>query len=461
MSGFSSLNLGSRALFAAQRGLDVAGQNVSNANTEGYSRQRVEQSAAGRSAVPAMYARSDGSGDGVDVTGLSRIRDSFLEARAQHEHGTNSSLNVKQQVYGDIETSFAEPSDSALQQQMSDFWNSWDEVVTDPSGKAPRSSLLQKAGALAGSFSSVSRQLTQQWADNREQLGATVADVNAMAKDVAKLNATIRSATVAGISANELSDQRDSLVLKLGQAIGAVSTPGEDGTVNITVGGSPLVMGERSRAITLAGPISYPGTPNSVSVVWDDGSLQPLSGLSGATAGRLDGLNTVLPDYLTKLDGVAAQLAATVNAQQANGYDLTAGPGSPNGQAMFTGTTAATLALAFTDPDLVAASAGAPPALDGDNALAMAAHAGDLAGADATYRALIVGLGVDTQSVNRQTDVQAAITQQVDNARQSVSGVSLDEEMTNLVSYQHAFEAAARFIQTIDSTLETLINMTR
>jgi flagellar hook-associated protein 1 FlgK len=109
----------------------------------------------------------------------------------------------------------------------------------------------------------------------------------------------------------------------------------------------------------------------------------------------------------------------------------------------------------------LAASSAPPPALDGDNALAMAARAGDALGPDGAYRELIVGLGVRAQSVNRQATVQAVVTTQIDNARQSVSGVSLDEEMANLMSYQHAYQAAARFISTIDSTLDVLVNMTR
>lgn len=461
MSGFSSLNLGTRALFAAQRALDTTGQNISNANTDGYSRQRVDQVAVGGPVVPALYSRWDGPGAGVDVTGITRIRDEFLEARAQHEHAANSSLQTTKQVYGDIETTMGEPSDSGLQAQMTSFWNAWDDVANDPSGLAPRSQLIEQAKTLAGTFNGLSGRLSQQWADTREQLSATVADVNSMAADVARLNATIRSATASGVSANELSDQRDTLVLRLGEAVGAVATAGDGGVVNLSVGGSPLVTGERTRALAVTGPTTYPGTAGSTGVVWADGSNFPVSGMSGSVQARLDAVNTVLPGYLSSLDGVASSLATTVNDQQAQGYDLNAAAGStPNGQPMFAWSPGK-LTVQLTDPSQVAASAAAPPALDGDNALATAAHTGDSAGADATYRKMIVGLGVQAQSINRQTDVQGVVTTQIDNARQSVSGVSLDEEMTNLVSYQHAYDAAARFVTTIDSTLDTLINMTR
>lgn len=461
MSGFSSLNLGTRALFAAQRALDTTGQNISNANTDGYSRQRVEQTATGGPVVPAFSSRWDGPGAGVDITGIARIRDEFLESRGQHAHAVSSSLQTTRQVYADIEATMGEPSESGLQAQLTSFWNAWDDVANDPAGLAPRSQLLERSKALAGTLTGLSGRLGQQWADVREQLSATVHDVNSMAADVARLNATIRSATVAGVSANELTDQRDALVLRLGQAVGAVATAGADGTVDLAIGGSPLVTGDRSRAIAVTGPTTYPGAGGAAAVVWADGSGYPVTGSGGSVQARLSAVNTVLPGYLSDLDGLASSLATTVNTQQAQGYDLEAAAGGPpNGRALFAWSQGGLTAL-LSDPRQVAASGAAPPALDGDNASAMAAHTGDAAGVDATYRKMIVGLGVQAQSVSRQTDVQAVVTAQLDNARQSVSGVSLDEEMANLVAYQHAYEAAARFISTIDSTLDTLINMTR
>ncbi|MGN6302188.1 MAG: flagellar basal body rod C-terminal domain-containing protein, partial [Angustibacter sp.] len=113
------------------------------------------------------------------------------------------------------------------------------------------------------------------------------------------------------------------------------------------------------------------------------------------------------------------------------------------------------------DPRGVAASSAPPPAYDGGNASAMAAHVGDATGPDASYRSLVVQLGVESQSASRQADVQAVVLRQVDTARQGVSSVSLDEEMTNLMSYQHAYAAAARFVTAVDETLSTLMTMAR
>src|SRR6478752_234443 len=461
MSGFSSLGLGAGALSAAQRALDTTGQNISNANTAGYSRQRVDQVAVGGSVIPAMYARSDASAEGVRITGITRIRDEFAEARALSAQGDLASLSSAKQTYADIETTFGEPSETGLQAQMASFWASWHDIANDPTSDATGAQMLQQASALAGSFNSISSRMTQQWHDIREQLDAQVADVNTMASDVARLNGAIRAAVTSGIPANELADQRDALVMKLGQAVGASASAGADGMVNVSLGGSPLVTDDRARAVQMSGPLAYPGAADQVSLRWAADGTPAVAG--GSIEGMLQGVNTTLPGYLTSLDVLAKSVSDAVNAQQAQGYDRTATSATtaPNGQNIFGGIGAGGMKVVVTDPKLVAASADPPPAYDGDNALAAGQLANLANGPDAQYRSLMVQLGVQAQSANRQSDLQSAVATQLDDARISASGVSLDEEMTNLVNYQHSYAAAAKFITTIDSTLDTLINMTR
>ena len=171
MSGFSSLNVGAQALFAAQRALDVTGQNVSNANTEGYSRQRVQQTARGASVVPAMFSRSDAhhgrrghprarSGSGTGSWSPARTRSTPPYAGLGALSGT----------YADIEATFGEPSTTGLQSQLSSFWNAWSTVANDPGGSGPRSLLLEQADTLADTVNGFSTQLTQQWSATRDQV---------------------------------------------------------------------------------------------------------------------------------------------------------------------------------------------------------------------------------------------------------------------------------------------------
>jgi flagellar hook-associated protein 1 FlgK len=455
VSGFSALNVGSQALFAAQRALDVTGQNISNVNTDGYSRQRVTQTSRGASIVPAMWSRTDPTSGGVDTTGTQRIRDGFLEARAHREHATYAGLTATSATYTDLESTFGEPSETGLQSQMSTFWNSWQDVANSPGDPGPPSLVIEQAKTVAGTINGFATQLTQQWAATRDQVDSTVANVNSLTAQVASLNGAIRSATLNGGAPNELSDQRDVLVLQIAEATGAVATPGDNGVVELTLAGRTLVSGIRSEQIQAAGPTSYTPGGGTVGFTWA-ATGQPATIENGTLQGQLGALNAIIPTAMSDLDAVAASLASTVNAQQAAGFDQAGNAGAP----VFAGTTAATLTEVLTDPAGIAVSSQGPPVLNGDNATTMSAHAGDPSGPDTQYRDMMVRLGVQSQTIQQRTETQQAVSGGVDDARESVAGVSVDEEMTNLLAFQHAYSAAAQYITVINATLDTLIHMT-
>ena len=157
-------------------------------------------------------------------SGTQRIRDGFLEARAHQEHATGAGLGALSGTYADIEATFGEPSTTGLQSQLSSFWNAWSTVANDPGSSGPRSLLLEQADTLADTVNGFSTQLTQQWSATRDQVASTVADVNSMTSEVARLNAAVRSATLNGGQPNELADQRDLLVTRIAEATGAVAS---------------------------------------------------------------------------------------------------------------------------------------------------------------------------------------------------------------------------------------------
>ncbi len=126
MSSFgSSLNIGTSAIHAAQRGLDVTGQNIANAATPGYTRQRVDLESIGGPGVPAFWSRYDGVGEGVKVTGVTRMNDEFLEARARNSNAALGNLEEQAKTMAAIERTVGEPSDTGLQKKLAEFWNSW------------------------------------------------------------------------------------------------------------------------------------------------------------------------------------------------------------------------------------------------------------------------------------------------------------------------------------------------
>lgn len=459
MSDFFGLRVALSSLYAQRRALEVTGHNVANANTEGYSRQRVTMEAAGAHVTPAMHARWPGAGAGVGVTGVQRLYDQFLARRSMQEHATDGALRQAQRVLTRVELVFAEPGDTGLQAQLGDFWAGWDDVANVPDDLAARAQLLERAGAVAAAFNRVRDELGDLRQAAVEQLGTVVDEVNATAERVAELNTAIERARLAGLSPNDLMDQRDLLTVRLAEAVGASVRPGEGGTVDVYVGGTALVRGGRAEQLRVQMPAgTAQGSDSPVQVLWaKDGYRAAVS--AGDVGGLLDGVNRALPAYGNGIDLVAAQLAEVVNLRHTAGFDLTGAPGAP----LFSWDPATGMRLEIASPEKLAAAAEGPapaPSLDGHNAAALGALSELDGGPDDAYRSFIVGLGVDAQTANRRVAIQESITAQVDAAALAESGVNLDEEMTNMVAYQHAYDAAARFMTSVDQMLDKLINGT-
>lgn len=458
MSNMSSLTTALSALYAQRRGLDVTGHNIANANTEGYSRQRVDLVANGGPITHALFSKWNGVGQGVDVAGLTRMRDEFLESRALQEHAVLGELNTSQQLMARIELGFGEPSDLGLAAQFNDFYASWGDVANNPTDMAARRALLESAQTLTSNLRGSSQALTALREDMVGQVGAQVAEINGMAKAIAELNDNIVNNTNSGLSPVDLLDQRDLLVSKLSELVGVTVKQTEGGGVHVFVGGTAIVRGSSSEELVVTDDA---GPPRLAGVAWaKDGYPATTSG--GSLTALLNGANYTLDGangYLAKLDAIAVSLRDTVNAVHTGGKDLYENAG----QDFFTGSGAADIEISSAlraDPRLLAAAAAGAGYADNTNALALAALSGDADGPDALYRAMIVELGVETQAVNRRAGIQYEVTRQVDAARDSQAGVNLDEEMTNMLAYQRAYEAAARFMTAIDQVLDTLVNST-
>ncbi|HEV7523569.1 MAG TPA: flagellar hook-associated protein FlgK [Acidimicrobiia bacterium] len=559
MSDFSGLRLALTALQAQQRGVNVAAQNVANANTPGYTRQAVNLVNIGAPAKPALFSKFVGDGQGVKVDSVTRFRDQFLEIRAALEHGSMASLQQASSTMNSIQQLFNEPSDVGIQKQLSDFWAGFDDVANNPANSASRTQLLQRADTLAASFNSISQSLTQQRTDTISELGATVADINSKAQSIAQLNSAIKTNTIAGLPVNDLEDQRDLLANQLSEQSGATLRAGTFNQVNVVLNGTGLVQEDQAASLSVdttgAGAVLRWSTDNSAASV-----------TSGKAGGELDAINGTIPNYIAKLDAVATNLRDQVNAlhgaiggslavaaqdQSAAGNlqfqvaldnggfatvtvagadwsgaggaaalqatlqaavdtavgagnataTVSGGNGTPlsigvaptgahqlqvkaaganpgfatllgatavgtdgvGGRQFFTGTDASSLAVSAGvegNPAAIAAGTAAGGPLDASNALNLANLSTSLTGADATYRQMIVQLGVDTQTSTNRDHIQQSSTQSLDNARSQQSGVSIDEEMTNLVEFQHGYDAAARLLTTIDTMLDTLINKT-
>jgi flagellar hook-associated protein 1 len=446
---------------------------VANVNTDGYSRQRVNLQSIGGSAVPAVWSTSNQVGQGVNSDSVIRIRDAFLESQAQAQHATTANLTVQSATLTSVESSFQEPGATGIQSMMTNMCSGWSDIANHPTDPGARAQLLQRTQTLVAGLHSVSGSLNSQWSNTRDSLQTQLDDVNAAAKSIADLNQAIKRATQAGKSSNELQDKRDVLVLHLSESVGATSTPAGDGTLNVTVGGVTLVASNSALQLSLTGTSDSTTLPSNPPVIKTSPGGTPVQ-VGGTAQGQLASLTTIIPGYQQQLTAIAQQLATQVNAGHQAGFDVNGVPGEPmfddgsgNLPVTVSTITAGNINLRITDP-LKVAAASVDPALiggavsaDSNNADAMYQQRLSDTGADTKYRKMIVAMGVETATAASNLGTQSVVSGQVDSYRDSVAGVSIDEEMTNMLQFQHAYSAAGQLVSTINSMLDDLMNMVR
>jgi flagellar hook-associated protein 1 FlgK len=461
MSGFSTLNTAVSGLAAAQRAMDTTSQNIVNANTPGYSRQRVLLASAGAATTATFHTGHGGAFGGVSVVDVSRIKDAFLEATRAAAGARQAALTAQNDVLSGAELLLSEPGETGLQSTMDSFYSSWQDLANNPTDTAAGSVVIQRGIAVADQLHAVGNGIAAQWTTAHDNLAGVVAQTNQAASDLAKLNGTIRAGQSAGRPVNELLDSRDVLVRKLSSLVGGIASTDDEGQVSVSVNGVAIVSGNEFSSMRLGGA-------NDLSAAVPDPTALYVGSFvaspeSGTAAGLLAAMRTDLPTMSAKVDAVANSLAAAVNGIHQTGF---AGDGSP-GTEFFSGNTALTLAVLPTTGSQLAIAAIANT-VDGSVALKIGDLADDVIsaaalggpGASAQWRDLTTAMGVQLQSLGTAKVGQDAVVAAADDAVTSDSGVNLDEEMTNMMLFQRSYQASARCITTVDDMLDTLINRT-
>jgi len=442
---FAGLGQAASGMNAARYGISVVGQNIANANSDGYTRQVATQESVGGQNVAGLYTRpaNDGIG-GVKITGTVRVDDLLLDARVRNEHGKNQYASTSADSLSALEKLFPAASDDSLATQLTAFWGDWSAVANSPANTAARQVLLEDARTVVGTLHNLSSSLDDLTASMTSYLNQDIASANTAASQLAALNGQIGVASATGVDVNALMDQRDVLIDKLSQLTGAVSTVQPNGMADVKIGSVSLV------ASSVATPMSVDAT-GQVQVGTSSVSLT-----AGSAAARISALQVTMPTYRTRLDGVANALRDGVNAAQGAGYDLAGNPGLD----MFGGSGAGGITVALTDGTQVAASATPGGNYDGSNALQAARIATSSSGPDSAYSALVGDLGAASAAAQHAAGTQQSLVDNIEAMHASVSGVSYDEEMAKMLTYQRAFDASSRALTTMDSMLDTLINHT-
>ncbi|MBE7520149.1 MAG: flagellar hook-associated protein FlgK [Thermoflexaceae bacterium] len=452
-----------KALRAHQLAVDVASHNIANAQSPGFSRQRVLLRPMGLDGTDhftrdALLGRA---GFGVDASDVNRVRDVFLDFQLRSNLGTRDQNQTLSRALSQAELVFNDPTDNGLSAIMSSFWAAWHDVVNNPESPAARTTLVHTTTTMATRIQRAHTDLTSQRTDLNRNLGMIAQRINAAASEIASLNFQIKQVELNGDMANDLRDRRDLLLDQLSGIADISYSEQPDTSVVVYLGSHELVFANAAREVK---SVADPGNPGMDKLVFTMDDQDVLSN-SGELRGLLDARDTAIPGLITKLDTLAAALITSVNGVHAAGFGLD----NSTGLAFFTGTGASDIALnavLAANPHQVAASAASGAPGDGSNALAIAnlQLAATMAAGTQTfeeyYGNVVSVLGADVDRAAGLAESADLMSSHLDQLRQSVSGVNLDEEMTNLNASQHAYQAAARVITTIDEMLETLINRT-
>lgn len=464
MSTFSGLGTALSSLMAQRQALDVAGQNIANANTKGYTRQRAELTSVESLSVPTMFSTSQAAGSGVKVTGIARLGDVFLDDRVRAETGTSAFRKAQASSLSRLESTLTEPADTGVASSLQEYWAAWEDVSNRPDDAAARQVLIGAGDAVVSQIAAGYRATETQWAQTRTETQTLVTEVNTNAQQVARYNEQIRSILVTGGSANELVDQRDQLALRLAELTGATARHREDGTMDLVVGGNPLVSGIRSSTLEVTGDFRMTdGTTaaiNPVGLRWS-GTGTPVVPDSGVLASNLAVLSPdgPLAGAASTWNTLATRLAGSVNALHVTGTGLDGATGRPffavDGSIPATG-----LRVAVRDPEHVAAAEGGKGGFDGSLADRLSQTGTQSTSPDRVWREFVVDLGVRTRAADQRATVSEAARATAENLQLSQASVDIDEETVNMLAIQRAYEGAARVLTAVDEMLDVLINRT-
>ncbi|MCY9546093.1 flagellar hook-associated protein FlgK [Lysinibacillus xylanilyticus] len=504
-STFMGLEASKRGLFTQQTALYTTGHNISNANTLGFTRQRANMQATPGFPSPGLNqpVYPGHLGTGVEVSSIQRMRDQFTDRQYRQETNKLGYWDSTAKSISQMEDIMSEPSEFGINQSFTDFWKSMEDVIDNPKDTAARQVLISKGVAIAESFNYMDRQLKQIQGNIGNEISVSTDKVNSILKQIAALNKQIQEVEPSGYVPNDLYDARDVLVDQLNEHIpvtvsmqksGGLAKDVAEGSMTITylsADGTPIKLVDGKQYAALAtmdtndrridGDVddqatgSYanfkeikisaigepPGDPaNGIAIDYSKmdpgkGSLRALIDAYGHSGGQ-----GTYPEMLANLDNLANEFITKFNEAHSKGFGL---DGS-TGQNFFSGTTARDFKVVITDPKQVAVSDTAGEEGNNGNMRKLAAlqsQAQDNLKKGTFqnyYKSLVGDLAVKGQEAVRSAFNSETMHLEISKRRDSMNSVSLDEEMTNMITFQQAYNANARMITVVDETLDKIIN---
>lgn len=468
MSKISAMmDTGKRSLMNSQTALQTVGHNIANKSTEGFSRQRVEL----LSNVPIGEGNLQ-IGMGARAGVVTRVNNPWLEKQIQKEGMSMGFQDSRADALARVEQVYNEQANKGLNQYMTDFFNSFRELSNNPESLASRTMVRESAVALGKDFGRVVGQLRGVQEDLDGQIKTTVEEVNQISKEIASLNEKIQIIEVQNTPANDERDRRDLLLKKLGEKIDISWAEGRDGMVTVTAGRTAILVsgvGSSELSAKVSGngdrvAVYYMGSPGSPANI-----TEQISG--GRIGGALDVRDHVIEDLLNHVDKMAYTLSKEVNEAHIEGFDKYGKSGvlffeMPESQKG----AAASFALNKTIyNDVSKIAAGVQPGASGDNTVANVISAlqykqvmdEGTSTLDDYYNTQVGQIGAVVQRAIKAQESQKNVIGQLTNIRESISGVSLDEETTKMIEFQKTYDASARLIKTADEMFDTVLSLKR
>jgi flagellar hook-associated protein 1 FlgK len=450
MSISRTLNIAQSGLQVYQEALDITSNNIANSSNLGYTRQKVILG----SATPTSNAGFIW-GNGVTLADIQRVRDTLTDTQIRSNNSAYSYNNQSGTVLDNIQNLFTEPSSNGLSDVTTAFFTSWQNLAVSPDSVSLRNNVLQAAQNLSDKIKTINDGIASVKTDTVTELNGKLSTLNTDLQKIQNLNAQITASQATGQTPNDLMDTRDSLIDDISNLANVNVTYDSTGAAVLTIGGVLAVDKTSYNQFTAS------QADGKLTIKTASGSV-PSSLSSGEIVALTDAYNTKIPEYQSSMDNYVNKLMTSVNNLHATGYSIT--DSTTSGANFFDSYTSGTLSInqdLVNDPNKIAISSDGTSS-NGDIATSISdiINQKDSSGTTLTdnYTSLISKIGSDTKYAT-QADSYSTLLTQLNTQKASYSGVSLDEEMTNVIQYQRSYEACAKVVSTANEMLQTLIGM--
>lgn len=449
MSSFSGLNIALSGLRAQQAAMNITAHNIANADTPGYHRQEVSL-APGipvSGGISTVGSNTPQIGTGVLIDGITRLQSDYVDGQLRTANQSLGSWSFKNDTLKQVESVLGEPGDLGLSSFIDRFWNAWGDLANSPSSSS-RQAVVEEGKSLANKIQSLYSDLSSVRQETDKDVRDSVSQINTIATEIGHLNEQIRQTSVD--SASDLLDRRDLLLDNLSKLVN-INVDGVQGSeLIVNINGKPLVQGtEVTKIVTTPGPTGF-SQPT-----WEDDD-SPVGITGGQIAGQIEFRDVNLSGYIDSLNQVASILASRVNELHSTGVTPS---GDPAGNFFLEDADASNISVVATSDSVVNSTS-----IGNDNRLANDIWAiqdekllDNMTIGDA-YNTIVTRIGSDSREAQSRSDIYQSSVNQLNSQKDSVSGVSIDEEMSNLVKFQQAYNASARVFSVVDEMISLVIN---